>query len=73
MRAFIETSADAARHLGVWLVWQATGTSLIEDRGPLRAASGGSPAARCARTGLWIPECSCPRCIEDQLRRHPAE
>jgi len=27
----------------------------------------------CPRTGLAVPECSCPRCVEAQLRRfHPA-
>ena len=24
---------------------------------------------RCRHTGLTIPECSCPRCLEDQERR----
>gem|GEM_PF-6213155 len=27
-------------------------------------------ASLCPTTGLTIPECSCRRCVEDQLRRH---
>lgn len=28
------------------------------------------PMRRCAHTGLTIPECSCPRCHAEQLRRY---
>jgi len=31
--------------------------------------TGGGPTRRCPHTGLTIPECSCPRCLEEQLRR----
>jgi hypothetical protein len=26
--------------------------------------------ANCMRTGISVPECSCPRCIEQLIRRH---
>ncbi|MGH2994053.1 MAG: hypothetical protein ACRDL1_11005 [Solirubrobacterales bacterium] len=29
-----------------------------------------SPRAICPRTGLTVPECSCDRCLEDQIRHH---
>lgn len=28
------------------------------------------PASLCTTTGLTIPECSCRRCVEAQLKRH---
>jgi hypothetical protein len=28
------------------------------------------PETRCLHTGLGVPECSCPNCVEDQLRRY---
>lgn len=72
MRSLIEKSVGAGRHLAIWLVWQATGTSLVQDRTPDDAMLG-APFTSCPRTGLAVPECSCPRCIEDQVRRHRPE
>jgi hypothetical protein len=31
--------------------------------------TGGSDTSRCPYTGLSQPECSCPRCLTDQIRR----
>jgi hypothetical protein len=73
MPSMFEKSVSAWRHLAVWLIWQATGTSLIEDGLRRNRPGGERPAARCPRTGLGVPECSCPHCISEQVRQHRPE
>jgi hypothetical protein len=34
------------------------------------SGSGSRAAAVCPTTGIAIPECSCGRCIEEQIRHH---
>jgi hypothetical protein len=70
MDSLIRRPVSAGRHLAVWLVWQATGTSLVRDSSSRARTPGGALGARCPITGLGVPECSCPRCIEEQVRDH---